>query len=87
MVRSNTFEIRWHDTQPIFSCDFQSIRSSSLIKTLDINKLQAEAAAQLEGDQSAASSSTKAAALTNPSQSWRFATAGADNQVRVSHFD
>ena len=37
MVRSVTFEIRWHDTQPIYSCSFQPIASNHLRRVLDHN--------------------------------------------------
>ncbi|WFD21427.1 Chromatin assembly factor 1 subunit [Malassezia equina] len=37
MVRCVTFEIRWHDTLPIYSCDFQPISSSRLTNVLDHN--------------------------------------------------
>ncbi|EPQ30773.1 uncharacterized protein PFL1_01674 [Pseudozyma flocculosa PF-1] len=41
MVRSVTFEIRWHDTQPIYSCSFQPISQSHLKRVLDHNLGQA----------------------------------------------
>lgn len=37
MVRSVTFEIRWHDTQPIYSCSFQPLPSQQLRRVLDYN--------------------------------------------------
>lgn len=37
MVRCVTFEIRWHDTLPIYSCDFQPIAPVRLAKVLDHN--------------------------------------------------
>jgi hypothetical protein len=40
MVRSNTFEIRWHDMQPIYSCSFQPIPPAHLRRVLDFNQLQ-----------------------------------------------
>lgn len=42
MVRSVTFEIRWHETQPIYSCSFQSVPPSHLRKVLDYNLGQGE---------------------------------------------
>ena len=37
MVRCVTFEIRWHDTLPIYACDFQPIPPPRLAKVLDHN--------------------------------------------------
>ncbi|KDN52319.1 hypothetical protein K437DRAFT_15925 [Tilletiaria anomala UBC 951] len=41
MVRSVTFEIRWHDTQPIYSCSFQPLSPLHLRRVLDHNAGQA----------------------------------------------
>lgn len=100
MVRSVTFEIRWHDTQPIYSCSFQPIPSSHLRKVLDYNVGQsagltpdktlgvASSASEEAGPSTSAIGST-----SNPrnapldiagGQNWRLATAGGDNNVRVS---
>lgn len=40
-MRAETFEIRWHDTQPIFSCSFQPISASHLRRVLEHNRAQA----------------------------------------------
>lgn len=37
MVRCATFEIHWHDTLPIYACDFQPIPPPRLAKVLDHN--------------------------------------------------
>lgn len=42
MVRSVTFEIRWHDMQPIYSCSFQPVPPSHLRRVLDFNQSQGE---------------------------------------------
>lgn len=42
MVRSNTFEIRWHETQPIYSCSFQAVAAPHLRRILDYNYGQGE---------------------------------------------
>ncbi|MCO5584921.1 hypothetical protein L7F22_038853 [Adiantum nelumboides] len=40
-MRAETFEIRWHDTQPIFSCSFQPISAAHLRRVLEHNRAQA----------------------------------------------
>lgn len=40
-MRAETFEIRWHDTQPIFSCAFQPISAAHLRRVLEHNRAQA----------------------------------------------
>ncbi|WFC94016.1 Chromatin assembly factor 1 subunit [Malassezia brasiliensis] len=72
MVRCVTFEIRWHDTLPIYSCAFQPIAPGRLAKVLDHNL----------GQGSEAASETHAPILAG-GQSWRLATAGGDNNVRI----
>lgn len=98
MVRSVTFEIRWHDTQPIYSSSFQPIAGSQLKRVLDYNVGQAAGLAPDKtlghtDDPSApgpSSSSSGAANARNApldiagGQNWRLATAGGDNNVRVS---
>uniref|UniRef100_V5ELI2 CAF1B/HIR1 beta-propeller domain-containing protein n=1 Tax=Kalmanozyma brasiliensis (strain GHG001) TaxID=1365824 RepID=V5ELI2_KALBG len=74
MVRSVTFEIRWHDTQPIYSCSFQPLPANHLKRVLDHNMGQAAGLAPGKGlseiDSAAAaamtstSSSAQASALT-----------------------
>lgn len=124
MVRSATFEIRWHDTQPIYSCSFQPLSSTHLRRVLEHNHAQAQglsadkilanvsaaagaAAASAtvsagahpgagaeEGTAAAAAAVKDAAAAANAmvlpmlagGQSWRLATAGGDNNARVSPF-
>ncbi|SPC65646.1 related to CAC2 - component of the chromatin assembly complex [Ustilago sp. UG-2017b] len=49
MVRSVTFEIRWHDTQPIYSCSFQPIPANHLKRVLDHNMGQAAGMAPGKG--------------------------------------
>ncbi|KAJ1586544.1 hypothetical protein NDA11_001992 [Ustilago hordei] len=49
MVRSVTFEIRWHDTQPIYSCSFQPIPVNHLKRVLDHNMGQAAGMAPGKG--------------------------------------
>ncbi|KAI3627569.1 CAC2 [Malassezia furfur] len=64
MVRCVTFEIRWHDTLPIYS-------SAGL-----------PPGRALPGEGSEAASETHAPILAG-GQSWRLATAGGDNNVRI----
>lgn len=37
MVQCVTFEIRWHNTLPIYSCSFQPISAARLTQVLDHN--------------------------------------------------
>ena len=96
MVRSVTFEIRWHDTQPIYSCSFQPLPANHLRRVLDHNMGQAAGLAPgkalSEIDSSTATSTSTPVAssskLTQPpvmagGQSWRLATAGGDNNARI----
>ncbi|PWN30873.1 WD40 repeat-like protein [Jaminaea rosea] len=92
MVRSVTFEIRWHDTQPIYSCSFQPMNAGQLRRVLDYNTGQA---AGLTPDRTLDSSGSPAGPSTRTSQriaapidvaggqNWRLATAGGDNNVRI----
>lgn len=41
-MRAETFEIRWHDTQPIYSCAFQPVQSNHLRRVLEHNRAQGE---------------------------------------------
>lgn len=93
-MRAETFEIRWHDTQPIYSCSFQPIPAGHLRRVLDHNKSQA---AGLEpgkllneseshsnaGPSKSSSNASRQIPLSAQGQSWRFATAGGDNHARV----
>ncbi|KAN0065411.1 Chromatin assembly factor 1 subunit [Thecaphora frezii] len=97
MVRSATFEIRWHDTQPIYSCSFQPISPQHLKRVLDHNLGQAAGLAPgktLAGHASGSSNSTAGSNASAPTkaiqppimaggQSWRLATAGGDNNARL----
>ena len=126
MVRSATFEIRWHDTQPIYSCSFQPLSSTHLRRVLEHNTAQAQglsaekilanasasasasaaaaaaaaagvggtgteegsaaaaAAAATAGKDAAAAASAMVLPMLAGGQSWRLATAGGDNNARVS---
>jgi chromatin assembly factor 1 subunit B len=44
MVRSVTFEIHWHNMEPIYACSFQPVSHSQLRRVLDHNAAQGEAA-------------------------------------------
>ncbi|PWN87604.1 WD40 repeat-like protein [Acaromyces ingoldii] len=94
MVRSVTFEIRWHDMQPIYGNSFQPISPSHLRRVLDHN--QAQAAGLEPGKMLADAISNADAGGAGPSkpknaplplsaqgQSWRLATAGGDNHARI----
>ncbi|SJX66165.1 related to CAC2-component of the chromatin assembly complex [Sporisorium reilianum f. sp. reilianum] len=93
MVRSVTFEIRWHDTQPIYSCSFQPLPPNHLRRVLDHNMGQAAGLAPGKGLSEIESTSTftpvaSSSKLTQPpvmagGQSWRLATAGGDNNARI----
>ncbi|PWN47142.1 WD40 repeat-like protein [Violaceomyces palustris] len=69
MVRSVTFEIRWHDTQPIYSCSFQPIASNHLRKVLDYNLGQAAGLPPGKCLSDATSSSNDAGSSAGPSRS------------------
>lgn len=87
MVRCSTFEIRWHDTLPIYSCSFQPVSSSRLTQVLDHNLGQAVGlppGQSLAGDQSLSTDlETTQPPVLAGGQSWRLATAGGDNNVRM----
>lgn len=70
-MRAETFEIRWHDTQPIYSCSFQPIAASHLRRVLDHNKAQA---AGLEPGKMLADSQPSVSAAGNGSSSSSSAT-------------
>ncbi|CAO1626259.1 unnamed protein product [Parajaminaea phylloscopi] len=93
MVRSNTFEIRWHETQPIYSCSFQPVAPAHLRRVLEYNYGQA---AGLPADKTFHSDPTQTAGPSTRTsqrvnapldiaggQNWRLATAGGDNNVRI----
>lgn len=95
MVRCATFEIRWHDTLPIYSCDIQPIQPSRLTHVLDHNLGQGKWARALSmmlthvaaglppGQALSSASEVIQAPLQAGGQSWRLATAGGDNNVRM----
>ncbi len=77
MVRSVTFEIRWHDTQPIYSCSFQPCSTASqLRRILEHNGLQAKG----EQPERILSTLTDAEA----SAAVAAATAGTDNAGQIA---
>ncbi|WFD36821.1 Chromatin assembly factor 1 subunit [Malassezia cuniculi] len=81
MVRCVTFEIRWHDTLPIYSCSFQPISAARLHQVLDHNLGQA--AGRAPGQTLSGAEGQAAQPLQAGGQSWRLATAGGDNNVRL----
>ncbi|PWZ01503.1 WD40 repeat-like protein [Testicularia cyperi] len=85
MVRSVTFEIRWHDTQPIYSCSFQPISSSHLRRVLDHNMGQAAGLAPGKGlsDVESAHASAATASAAQPSTSVTGASTAASTSKAV----
>lgn len=81
MVRCVTFEIRWHDTLPIYSCAFQPIAAARLQHVLDHNFGQA--AGLVPGQTLSSADGGAVQPLQAGGQSWRLATAGGDNNVRL----
>lgn len=77
-MRTKTLEIRWHDTQPIFSSDSQPYPPHQL------KRLLGQQQQNQTGTPSAAAGSSKDKDLTSAGRSYRVATGGADNHVRVS---
>ncbi|KDQ18379.1 hypothetical protein BOTBODRAFT_154299 [Botryobasidium botryosum FD-172 SS1] len=71
-MRVRTLEIRWHNSLPIYACDFQPLTTTHLKRVL--------------APRIVTHSSSTPTAVPSPaesSQSYRFATAGSDNNVRV----
>ncbi|PWN40919.1 WD40 repeat-like protein [Ceraceosorus guamensis] len=64
MVRTVTFEIRWHETQPIYSCNFQPISTSHLRRVLDHNAAQAAGLAPGKTLEHASGSNTSTASVS-----------------------
>ncbi|CAO1628321.1 unnamed protein product [Sympodiomycopsis kandeliae] len=96
MVRSVTFEIRWHDTQPIYSCSFQPITPPQLKKVLDYNLGQSiglppDKTVSHSNEHDAGGSASTSQQQTSKNapldiaggQNWRLATAGGDNNIRI----
>jgi chromatin assembly factor 1 subunit B len=71
-MRTKTLEIRWHDTQPIFSSDSQPYPPHQLKRLLS----QQQAGAFPSGKE-------KEKEVSAAGRSYRVATGGADNHVRV----
>lgn len=94
-MRVRTLEIRWHNGDPIYSCDFQPLPQSQLKKTIApriVHKESSTPSSDQKGalpppppPAAAASSSSSSTTNTNygVGQSFRFATGGSDNNVRV----
>lgn len=89
MVRSVTFEIRWHDTQPIYSCSFQPIPANHLRRVLDHNMGQAAGMApgkglsELDSSAAAAMTSTSSSAAAQASTSTPVASSSKLTQPPV----
>lgn len=82
MVRSVTFEIRWHDTQPIYSCSFQPIPANHLRRVLDHNMGQAAGLAPGKGLSELDSSA--AAAMTSTSSAQASSSAAVASSSKLS---
>lgn len=84
-MRVRTLEIRWHNGDPIYACDFQPLPQAQLKKIIAPRIVSTAAAKEKEKDASTSTSSTSAnpTAAFGVGQSFRFATGGSDNQVRV----
>ncbi|KAG9038502.1 hypothetical protein FS837_001243, partial [Tulasnella sp. UAMH 9824] len=96
-MRVRTLEIRWHNGDPIYSCDFQPLPQSQLKKTIAPRIVHKESSTPSSSEQKAtlpppppppaAATSSSAASTTNTNygvgQSFRFATGGSDNNVRI----
>lgn len=96
-MRVRTLEIRWHNGDPIYSCDFQPLPQSQLKKTIAPRIVHKESSTPSSSEQKAtlppppppptAATSASASSTTNTNygvgQSFRFATGGSDNNVRV----
>jgi chromatin assembly factor 1 subunit B len=72
-MRPKTLEIRWHDTQPIFSSDAQLYPQTQLKRLLSQQSSSTTAGKEKEKETSLVAS-----------KGYRLATGGADNHVRVS---
>ncbi|ETS60881.1 hypothetical protein PaG_04800 [Moesziomyces aphidis] len=83
MVRSVTFEIRWHDTQPIYSCSFQPIPANHLRRVLDHN--MGQAAGMAPGKGLSELDSSAAAAMTSTSSSHASASTSAASSSKLAH--
>ncbi|SPO32307.1 related to CAC2 - component of the chromatin assembly complex [Ustilago trichophora] len=83
MVRSVTFEIRWHDTQPIYSCSFQPIPANHLRRVLDHN--MGQAAGMAPGKGLSELDSSAAAAMTSTSSTQASASAPVPSSSKLSH--
>lgn len=81
-MRSKTLEIRWHDTSPIFSSDFQPLPPHQLKKLL--NNPSSSAPASSSSSSSSTAAGKEKEQIVAGGRSYRLATGGADNHVRVS---
>ncbi|KAG8979227.1 hypothetical protein FRB94_012472 [Tulasnella sp. JGI-2019a] len=77
-MRVKTLEIRWHNGDPIYACDFQPLPQSQLKKLISPRVAGHK-------DQPGAAPVSAGAPVTayGAGQSFRFATGGSDNNVRV----
>ncbi|KAG8896430.1 hypothetical protein FRB99_008891 [Tulasnella sp. 403] len=79
-MRVRTLEIRWHNGDPIYACDFQPLSQAQLKKII-----APRVVAHKENTSGSGTSNTPV--LAPPShgigQSFRFATGGSDNNVRI----
>ncbi|SNX83471.1 related to CAC2 - component of the chromatin assembly complex [Melanopsichium pennsylvanicum] len=83
MVRSVTFEIRWHDTQPIYSCSFQPIPANHLRRVLDHN--MGQAAGMAPGKGLSELDSSTAAAMTSTASTHASSSTPVASSSKLSH--
>ncbi|KAK6906546.1 chromatin assembly factor 1 subunit B [Kwoniella mangroviensis CBS 8886] len=78
-MRPKVLEISWHETQAVYSCDFQPLPSTQLKRLLAASTSQSEN----EEQSASTSTSTSAGAGVGTVRQYRLATAGGDSKVRL----
>ncbi|WVW80788.1 hypothetical protein I302_102775 [Kwoniella bestiolae CBS 10118] len=78
-MRPKVLEISWHETQAVYSCDFQPLPSTQLKRLLAASTSQS----QSEHDEQSSSTGTSTIAGASTVRQYRLATAGGDSKVRL----
>ncbi|WWC92359.1 uncharacterized protein L201_007316 [Kwoniella dendrophila CBS 6074] len=84
-MRPKVLEISWHETQAVYSCDFQPLPSTQLKRLLAAStSSNTEGEDEKSGNVGAGSSTTSTTApVVAGGRNYRLATAGGDSKVRL----
>ncbi|KAL7418057.1 WD40-repeat-containing domain protein [Mrakia frigida] len=82
-MRTKTLEIRWHDTSPIFSSDFQPLAPHALKKLLNLPSTFSSSSSSTSSNSAGGGKEKEKEHVVAGGRSYRLATGGADNHVRL----